>query len=183
MYKYSCNIIPNVPSLSFHQFKKTESTICCYGNPSIEVLPALKEVYGVNTYVTSINHLDQINTITTKTNKLEIDYHNISFIDTEKENTKSKENKYNINKIITQLKELYKLIETEKRTVFIQSAGGSIKTSIITYCLLRMSGEQRDDSLKKLTMLRGEKRNGFGDLRVEYAEKKIVPYLIKNELL
>ena len=60
MYYYSTNLIPEVPVLRFHQFKNTESVITCYTNPSVETLPVLKEVYGVNTLVTSIFHIDQL---------------------------------------------------------------------------------------------------------------------------
>lgn len=181
MYAYSTHMIPEVPALSFFQFKGTESVICCYRNPSVETLPLFKEIYGVNTYVTSITHLDQLYYTKLKTNELGIDYQNILFIDSPK--VIIKEQEYQKEKIAQEIRELYYKIKNEKRTVLIQSAGGSFKTGIIAYCLLRLSGEQRDEALKILLMLRNEKRNGFGDLRIEYAEKKIVPLLIDNELL
>lgn len=181
MYTYSTNLIPEVPALTFHQFKKTDSLITCYRNPSIETLPILKEVYGVNTLVTAITHLDQLYYTKLKTNELQIDYHNILFIDSPK--VIIKESEYDKVKIVEEIKKLWSIIKTESRTVLIQSAGGSFKTGIITYCLLRLSGEPRDDALKLLMILRGEKRNGFGDLRIEYAEKKIIPMLIEKELI
>ena len=181
MYTYSRNLIPEVPALSFHQFRKTDSVITCYRNPSVETLPVLKEVYGVNTFITSITHLDQLYYTKLKTNEIGIDYRNILFIDDPK--VIIKESEYDKETIIQEIKNLWDVIKNEKRTVLIQSAGGSFKTGILTYCLLRMSGEPRDDALKILLMLRGEKRNGFGDLRIEYAEKKIVPFLIDKELI
>ena len=47
MYTYSTNLYGNVPALTFHQFKGMESVITCYNNPSLEILPALNEVYGI----------------------------------------------------------------------------------------------------------------------------------------
>ena len=46
-----------------------------------------------------------------------------------------------------------------------------------------MSGEQRDDALNILIRLRMETRCHFGDLRFEFAEKKIVPLIIEKELI
>ena len=89
----------------------------------------------------------------------------------------------NIKKIAEEIKEIYQKIKKEKRTLIVNSSGGSFKTGIIVYCLLRMSGEQRDNALKILLNLKGEYRNGFGDLRVESAEKKVVPLLIEDELI
>ena len=181
MYEYSKNLIPNVPVLIFHQFKNTESLITCYTNPSIETLPVLKEVYGVNTLVTSITHLDQLYYTKTKTNEWNIDYINILFGENDKVIKTEKD--FNIKKIAEDIKEIYQKIKKEKRTLIVNSSGGSFKTGIIVYCLLRMSGEQRDNALKILLNLKGEYRNGFGDLRVEFAEKKVVPLLIEDELI
>lgn len=181
MYYYSTNLIPEVPVLRFHQFKNTESVITCYTHPSVETLPVLKEVYGVNTLVTSIFHIDQLYYTKTKTKDWGIDYVNILFSDSDKVIKTEKD--FNKKHIASQLKELFEKIKKEKRTVMINSSGGAFKTGLITYCLLRMSGEQRDNALKILLNLKGEIRNGFGDLRVEFAEKKIVPLLIENELI
>ena len=74
-------------------------------------------------------------------------------------------------------------MKNEKRTVLINSSGGSLKTSVIAYCLLRMSGEPRDRALNLIVMLKMENRIHFGDLRFEFAEKKIVPLLIEKELI
>jgi hypothetical protein len=181
MNYYSHNLIPNVPSLTFHQLKNTESLITCYPNPSVETLPVLKEVYGINTFVTAINHIDQLYYTKIKMRDWGIDYFNILFLENEKIIIKEKE--YLIDKIAFQIKNLFDLIKNEKRTVYISGNGGSFKPSVIAYCILRMSGEQRDDALNILVKLRMERKCHFGDLRFEFAEKKIVPLLIEKELI
>ena len=181
MNYYSHHLIPNVPSLTLHQLKNTESIITCYPNPSVETLAVLKEVYGVNTYVTSINHLDQLYYTKIKMRDWGIDYINILFLENDKIIIKAKD--YSVKKIAEQIKNLFDLIKNEKRTVYISGNGGSMKPSIIAYCLLRMSGEQRDDALNILIRLRMETRCHFGDLRFEFAEKKIVPLIIEKELI
>ena len=50
MYTYSTNLYGNVPALTFHQFKGMESVITCYNNPSLEILPIMNEVYGINIF-------------------------------------------------------------------------------------------------------------------------------------
>ena len=181
MNTYSHNLLTIVPSLSFHQLKNTESLLTCYPNPSVETLPILKEVYGVNTFITSINHLDQLYYTKIKCRDWGIDYYNIQFINNNK--IIIKESDYDKFGIANQIKEIFNLMKNEKRTVLINCSGGSLKTSVIAYCLLRMSGEPRDRALNLIIMLRMEKKIHFGDLRFEFAEKKIVPLLIEKELI
>lgn len=181
MNYYSHHLITQVPSLVLHQLKGMESLITCYPNPSVKILPVLKEVYGVNYYITSIFHLDQLYYIKTKTKQWGIEFDNFLFTDDDLVIHKAKD--YNINNIANEIARLYEKLKANKITLLIQCSGGSFKVGIITYCLLRMSGEPRDEALKLLTKLRGETRNGFGDLRIEYAEKNIVPLLIPKELL
>lgn len=180
MYTYSTNLVPSVPTLTFHQLRNAESLITCYRNPSIETLAVLKEVYGVNTLLTTIMHIDQLYYTKTKCQEWGIDYVNILFTDTPKPVLQRDFDKAGLAK---QIVELYEKLKNEKCTLLIQSAGGSFKTGIITYCLLRLSGEQRDDALKILLTLRNETRNGFGDLRIEFAEKQIIPLIIGKELI
>lgn len=181
MNYYSHNLITCVPSLILHQMKGMESLITCYDNPSVETLPILKEVYGVNHYVTSIFHLDQLYYIKIKTKDWGIEFDNILF--TADDGVIHKAKDFNIKSIANEIVKLYEKLKANKTTMLIQCSGGSLKTGIITYCLLRMSGEPRDEALKLLMKLRGEKRNGFGDLRIEYAEKKLVSLLISKELI
>ena len=63
---------------------KQPNSIIIFRNPSVETLSVFKEIYGVNTYITSITHLDQLYYTKLKTNELNIDYHNILFIDSPK---------------------------------------------------------------------------------------------------
>ena len=181
MYTYSTNLIPYVPTLTFHQLKNSESLITCYRNPSIETLAVLKEVYGVNTLLTTIMHIDQLYYTKTKCQEWGIEYMNILFTDTPKPVLRERD--FNKTSLAKQIVELYEKLKNEKCTLLIQSAGGSFKTGIITYCLLRLSGEQRDDALKILLMLRNETKNGFGDQRIEFAEKQIIPLIIGKELI
>ena len=179
MYKYSTNLYGRVPALTFHQFKGMESVITCYNNPSFEALPLLNEVYGVNMLITSIKHNYQIYLATIKCKELNIKYHN--FLINHKDSPLDKS--VDINLVLNQVKEYFNLLKNEKITLLINSGSGVFNGTILAYCLLRMSGENRVDALNILTNLRLEKNCRLGEYRYEFAEKKLVSKLIEPELI
>ena len=179
MYTYSTNLYGKVPALTLHQFKGMESVITCYGNPSLEMLPALNEVYGINMLITSIKHNYQIYLANLKCKELDIKYRN--FLINEKSNPLDKS--VDINLVINQIKEFFNILKSEKISLLINSGSGVFNGTILAYCLLRMSGENRVDALNILTNLRLEKNCRLGEFRYEFAEKKLVSKLIEPELI
>ena len=179
MYTYSTSVYGNIPALTFHQFKGMESVITCYGNPSLEMLPALNEVYGINMLITSIKHNYQIYLANLKCKELDIKYRN--FLINEKSNPLDKS--VDINLVINQTKEFFNILKSEKISLLINSGSGVFNGTILAYCLLRMSGENRVDALNILTNLRLEKNCRLGEFRYEFAEKKLVSKLIEPELI
>ena len=179
MYAYSTNLYGRVPALTFHQFKGMESVITCYNNPSFETLPILNEVYGINMLITSIKHNYQIYLATIKCKESNIRYHN--FLINQKNNPLDKS--VDINLVISQIKYYFNLLKNEKISLLINSGSGVFNGTILAYCLLRMSGENRVDALNILTNLRLEKNCRLGEYRYEFAEKKLVSKLIEPELI
>ena len=179
MYKYSTNFFGKVPALTFHQFKGMESVITCYNNPSLETMPLLKEVYGINMLITTIKHNYQIYLANLKCKEANIKYNNFLINTTNKVLDKS----VDINLVIRQIKEIFNIIKNEKITLLINSASGVFSASILAYCLLRMSGENRVDALSILTNLRLEQNCRLGEYRYEFAENKLVKKLIEPELI
>ena len=179
MYTYSRNLYGNVPALTFHQFKNMESVITCYNNPSLEILPALNEVYGINMLITSIKHNYQIYLANLRCKELDIKYSNFLI------NYKSSplDKSVNIDLVIPQIKEFFKILKSEKISLLINSGSGVFNGTILAYCLLRMSGENRVNALNILTNLRLEKNCRLGEFRYEFAEKKLVSKLIEPELI
>ena len=179
MYKYSTSVYGHIPALTFHQFKGMESFITCYSNPSLEMLPALNEVYGINMLITSIKHNYQIYLAHLKCKELDIKYQN--FVINKKSSPLDKS--VDINLVIEQIKQYFNLLKTEKISLLINSGSGVFNGTILAYCLLRMSGENRVDALNILTNLRLEKNCRLGEYRYEFAEKKLVSKLIEPELI
>ena len=179
MYTYSINIYGNVPALTFHQFKGMESVITCYNNHSLEILPSLNEVYGINMLITSIKHNYQIYLANLKCKELEIKYRNFLI----NQNGNPLDKSVDVNLVIKQIKEYYNLIKNEKISLLVNSGSGVFSGTILAYCLLRMSGENRVDALNILTNLRLEKNCRLGEYRYEFAERKLVSKLIEPELI
>ena len=156
-----------------------ESVITCYNNPSFEILPALNEVYGINMFITSIKHNYQIYLGNLKCKELEIKFRN--FLINEKSSPLDKS--VDINLVIKQIKEYYNILKSEKISLLINSGAGAFNSTILAYCLLRMSGENRVDALNILTNLRLENNCRLGEYRYEFAERKLVTKLIEPELI
>ena len=179
MYAYSTTLYGRVPALTFHQFKGMESVITCYNNPSFETLPILHEVYGINMLITSIKHNYQIYLATIKCKESNIRYHNFLINQSNDPLDKS----VDINLVLNQIKYYYNLLKNEKISLLINSGSRVFNGTILAYCLLRMSGENRVDALNILTNLRLEKNCRLGEYRYEFAEKKLVTKLIEPELI
>ena len=179
MYKYSTNLYGRVPALTFHQFKGMESVVTCYNNTSLETLSLLNEVYGINMLITSIKHNYQIYLANIKCKELSIKYHN--FLINYKDSPLDKN--VDVNLVIEQIKEYFNLLKNEKISLLINSCSGVFNSTILAYCLLRMSGENRVDALNILTNLRLEQNCRLGEYRYEFAEKKLVSKLIEPELI
>ena len=179
MYKYSTSVYGHIPALTFHQFKGMESVITCYNNPSFEILPALNEVYGINMFITSIKHNYQIYLGNLKCKELDIKFRNFLI----NERSSSLDKSVDINLVIKQIKEYYDILKNEKISLLINSGSGVFSGTILAYCLLRMSGENRVDALNILTNLRLEKNCRLGEYRYEFAERKLVSKLIEPELI
>ena len=179
MYTYSTNLFGQVPALTFHQFKGTESVITCYNNPSLETLGLLNEVYGINMLITSIKHNYQIYLANLKCKELNIKYSNFLINTSNKVLDKS----VDVDFVVKQIKEYFNLLKNEKISLLINSCSGVFSGSILAYCLLRMSGENRVDALNILTNLRLELNCRLGEYRYEFAEKKLVSKLIDPELI
>ena len=179
MYTYSKNLFGNVPALTFHHFKGMESVVTCYANPSLETLPLLNEVYGINMLVTSMKHNYQIYIASIRCKELDIKYNNFltNFADS------PLDKRVNIKLVLDQIKEIYNLLKNEKISLLVNSSSGVFNTTILVYCLLRMSGETRVDALNILTNLRMETNCRLGEYRYEFAEKKLVRKLIEPELI
>ena len=179
MYTYSTDLYGRVPALAFHQFKGMESVITCYNNPSLETLPLLNEVYGINMLITSIKHNYQVYLANLKCKESNIKYSNFLINTTNKVLDKS----VDINLVIKQIREYFNILKNEKISLLINSGSGVFSGTILAYCLLRMSGENRVDALNILTNLRLENNCRLGEYRYEFAEKKLVKKLIEPELI
>ena len=179
MYEYSRNLYGQFPALTFHHFKGMESVITCYNNPSFEALPLLNEIHGINMYITSIKHNYQVYYASIKCKELDIKYYNFLL----NENNKPLDKSVDIELVIGQIKEIFNILKNEKISLMVNAGSGVFSGTILVYCLLRMSGENRVDALNILTNLRLEKRCRLGEYRYEFAEKKLVPKLIQPELI
>ena len=129
--------------------------------------------------ITSIKHNYQIYHATIKCQELNIKYSNFLINDKDSPLDKS----VNIDLVISQIKQYFDLLKKEKISLLINSGSGVFNGTILAYCLLRMSGENRVDALNILTNLRLEKNCRLGEYRYEFAEKKLVTKLIEPELI
>ena len=159
-----------------YQLKNSDSKICCYPNPSIETLPILKETYGVNMLITSIKHLSEIYYTKIKCKENNIHYINVLFND-------DLHSSSNIKNIVSQIKTIFDLLQNNRIHLVLSSASGVFDVTVVAYCLLRMSGENRQDALRILTDLMFEKKIRLGELRYEFCENKLVPRLIDDEII
>ena len=128
MYTYSTSLYGRVPALTFHQFKGMESVITCYNNPSLETLPILNEVYGINMLITSIKHNYQIYLATIKCKELNIKYHN--FLINYKDSPLDKS--VDIDLVINQIKEYFYKLKNEKISLLINSGSINLLTSFFS---------------------------------------------------
>lgn len=176
MYVYSRSLDKIVDDMYFHQLKGMDSRISCYPNPSMEALPLLKELYGINMLITSINHVSQIYYTKTKCKELDITYFNILM-------QNHKEAEPNIKMIVQQIKDIFDILQKNTFSLIINPSSGVFASTVIAYCLLRMSGENRVDALNILTKLKFESKIRLGELRYEFCERKLIPYLIPKELI
>jgi hypothetical protein len=156
------------PILIFHQLNNSETKITCYRQPSLIEIPILAEVYGLNCILTC---LDSTSFSELKTLKNISETYNIKWINIEY-NERYKQG------FINNIKDLYDELINKEYCVLIHCASGVKKISFLVYSLLRMNGESKESATEILLKLRSESRNGVGDYRIEFAERKLIPYLI-----
>lgn len=168
---YSC------PILIFHNLKSTDSKITFSNEPSLKKIKELKEVYGFNYILSCLvdtNYNEDLKRITDESNieRMEV---NLYF---------SKLNdltiKLNKEKFIENILGIYLRLKSENVTLLIHKASGEMKTTIIIYSLLRLSGEKKEDSVEILIFLKNGNKKSIGDFNIEFLENNIIRLLLKR---
>jgi hypothetical protein len=169
-FPYEDNFL--TPVLIFHQLKNTNSRLTMFRRASLRSIPVFREVYGLNAIITC--EMDEM-----KYDKFENDYQ-IKIFKVMYDGKNSKALSSERIMLLENIKDIYKTIIRDNLTILIHCSSGTSRTSVICYCILRMNGETIESSREILLKLRSESRNGVGDFRTEYAEKYLVPYLLKS---
>jgi protein tyrosine/serine phosphatase len=166
------------PILIFHQLKNSDSKITCFRRPCLKSIPVLKEVYGLNAILSCITKKEKPESIENVTKEIGISFFNIPF---KKAKPHSLQKSETIKMLVEEINKIYENLMSQTLTLLVHCAAGVRRTGIVVYCLLRLNGESKDSALEIILNLREETRNGIGDYRIEYAEKKIVPLLLKEK--
>lgn len=161
------------PIIIFQRMKESNSKLCYSKSPDLIDLPLMKEVYGVNAVLTCIEFKDQEELIYSRCRQSGVNHFQINL------NPKEISKKSNLNEFALEITEVYQRLMKENLTLLVNCAGGSMKISIILYCLFRLNGRNKDKARSLVSKLREEKKNNFGDLRYEITEKYIIPLLFK----
>jgi hypothetical protein len=163
-------------TLNFHTFKGTKTKITCHGRPSKGILKNFKENYGINYILTLQHEKENIDQIKNEASENGIQWYNIPL---QGGSPGYLMNKNTTKLIVNSLDEIYKNILSNELTIYIHCAAGIHRTGVILYCLLRMNGENIENSIniiKNIRMITGDK---VGDFRIKGAETYIVPELLK----
>ena len=166
------------PILVFHQFNNSCSRITCYKEPSLNKIKTLKEVYGINSILSCLTEREFYQEVQKISSIYDLNYFHIQI---ENQVSNHLKLKFFRDKLLKEIKNLYNILMCENKTLLIHSASGVRRTGIIVYSLLRLNGESKESALEILLKLRGEKKNGVGDFRIEFTEKYIIPYLIDKK--
>ena len=185
-YEWSCNFesknkkkkevfVPS-PILYVHRLNGSESNMSFYPCSDLKKLGVLKEVYNVTMVVSSVENKEYQEKISVSCYNCGVLYEKTIFdiiSSTQAENS--------FNTVVDCLKFIYKKLIEEKHTLLVHSAGGSQRSKMIIYCLLRSNGEHKEEARVILELMTNMKRNCIGDYSLEFAEKYIVKELISEK--
>ncbi len=166
------------PILIFHQLNDSQSKITCFRRPSLKSIPVFKEVYGLNAILSCITKNEKPQLIENVAREAGISFFNIPF---KKAKPNSLEKPETVKMLVDEILQMYDNIMTQPLTILVHCAAGVRRTGIVVYSLLRLNGETKESALEIILKLREETRNGIGDYRIEYAERKIVSLLLKEK--
>jgi hypothetical protein len=170
-------IIYPCPILIFHNLKSTDSKITFSNEPSLKKIKELKEVYGFNYILSCLedtNYIKDLNRITDESNieRMEVNLHFSKLNDLTI--------KFNKEKFLEHILGIYLRLKSENITLLIHKASGEMKTTIIIYSLLRLSGEKKEDSVEIIRYLKNGNKKSIGDFNIEFIENNIIGLLLKR---
>jgi len=165
------------PIILFHQLKNSYSKITFNNEPSLDNLSILKEVYGINSILSCINHKNYLENLDYMVEINSILNFKIN-LNLQKLNDFKKGNIKQI--FIDNMLNVYEKLMNENLTLLIHSASGDMKTGIVLYSLLRLNGESKEDSIELIRFLKKQKKKTIGDFNIEFFEKNIIPDLLNQ---
>lgn len=168
----------STPILIFHQFKNSESSLAYYNSANFRKLSLLKEVYNITTLVSCVERTHYQEKIYLNCYMNNVEYEKVIFdIISHTDNFNQEEM---IIRICNCIKFIYNKIITKKETVLIHAASGTQRSSMLIYCLMRLNNEHKDSAREIVERLKRLSRNIIGDYSLEFAEKYLVPILLRK---
>jgi protein-tyrosine phosphatase len=173
--KINSKRISSSNELNFLKLKNTESSVTCYGRPSKKDLSNFKKDYNINLILTLQGEQEKPEEIGKACAENSIEWLHFPVMGA---------GNFTLLKIKDQLIELYiylfKRLKTERIKLFVHCAAGVHRTGVFLYGLIRLSGENSEDSYSLLKVIRAHTYNHVGKERISFFETAITKSLLKG---
>ena len=167
--------VPKQTELNFYKLRNTESFVTCFGRPSLKQLANFKNNYKINIILT-LQGLDE------KPEEIHkaCDENGIEWLHFPEMGA----GKFTLIKIKEKLVEFYiylfKRMQSEQIRLFVHCAAGVHRTGVFLYGLIRLSGENEENSYSLLKDIRHTTYLNVGKERIGAFEKEISGGLLKK---
>ncbi|CDW75320.1 adpribosylation crystallin [Stylonychia lemnae] len=163
-----------IKELNFYQIGKSQVTL--WHRPGKKEIYDLKNLQNISLIVTLQGTGENPNEIKKGCQQNGIQH---KWINIQGANQALLDDKKVIAYLVERIQELYENLSTQQERVLIHCAAGVHRTGITAYTLLRLDGLCPQDAYETLKLIRLNTYQGVGEWRIQLAEAKIVPPLMK----